>query len=149
MKADHPIPHTDTRESIAYAQLVRVAHEEGLESTTPWFALPPGEHSGLLPTVRAAVETDRGNFEGLGDADPGNVDAFLVPHLIRVAETRAKARALRDAANCGVVSSGELDDVSLDQASRPGPGAPAPPSSRPARNEAPPARPRGNGGARS
>ncbi|HEY6195536.1 MAG TPA: hypothetical protein VI504_10875 [Candidatus Eisenbacteria bacterium] len=149
MKADHPIPYTDTRESIAYAELLKLAHEEGLKSISTSLVLQPSEENGRLAIVKAAVETERGHFEGLGDADPGNVDAFLVPHLIRVAETRAKARALRDAVNCGVVSSEELDDVSLDQASRPGPGAPAPPSSRPARNEAPPARPRGNGGARS
>jgi hypothetical protein len=149
MKADHPIPYTDARESIAYAQLLKLAHEEGLKSIATSLVLQPNEENGRLAIVKAAVETERGHFEGLGDADPGNVDDFLVPHLIRVAETRAKARALRDAVNCGVVSSEELDGVSLDRTSRPGPGAPAAQSSRPARNEAPPARPRGNGQARS
>src|ERR1051326_4126217 len=118
MKADHPIPYTDTRESIAYAELLKLAHEEGLKSISTSLVLQPSEENGRLAIVKAAVETERGHFEGLGDADPGNVDAFLVPHLIRVAETRAKARALRDAVNCGVVSSEELDDVSLDQASQ-------------------------------
>jgi hypothetical protein len=38
-------------------------------------------------------------FTGLGDANPGNVSRMMAPHLIRMAETRAKARALRDAIN--------------------------------------------------
>ncbi len=40
-------------------------------------------------------------FSALGDASPANVGAFLVPALIRMAETRAKGRALRDACNIG------------------------------------------------
>ena len=43
--------------------------------------------------MKATVETERGHFEGLGDADPGNVDDRLAPHLFRVAETRARVRA--------------------------------------------------------
>src|SRR6185369_13174248 len=99
--------------------------------------------------VRALVETKRGRFEGIGDADPGNVEDFIAPHLIRVAETRAKARALRDAVNCGVVSSEELDGVSLDGTRSPGLGATPPRSPRHVRSAPPPARPRSNGPARS
>jgi hypothetical protein len=149
MKADQPTAHPDTRESIAYAELLKLAHEEGLKSIATELVLQPSEENGRLAIVKAAVETERGHFEGLGDADPGSVDDFLAPHLIRVAETRAKARALRDAVNCGVVSSEELDGVSLDRSSRPGPGAPAAQSSRPARNGTTTTRPRGNGSIRS
>jgi len=145
MKADQPTTNPDARETIAYAELLKLAHDEGLKSISTSLVLQPCEENGRLAIVKAAVETERGHYEGLGDADPGNVDDFLVPHLIRVAETRAKARALRDAVNCGVVSSEELDGVSLDRASRPGPGAPAPQSSRPARTSTTTTRPRGNG----
>lgn len=145
MKANQPIPYTDARESIAYAELLKLAHDEGLKSIATELVLSPSEDNGRLAIVKASVETERGHFEGLGDADPGSVDDFLAPHLIRVAETRAKARALRDAVNCGVVSSEELDGVSLDRSSRPGPGAHAPQSSRPARNGTTTTRPRGNG----
>jgi hypothetical protein len=145
MKADQPTAHPDTRESIAYAELLKLAHDEGLKSIATELVLQPSEDNGRLAIVKAAVETERGHFEGLGDADPGNVDDFLVPHLIRVAETRAKARALRDATNVGITSFEELDGVSLDGSSRPGPGAPAPQSSRPARNGTTTTRPRANG----
>lgn len=149
MKADQPTAHPDSRETVAYAELLKLAHDEGLKSIATELVLSPSEENGRLAIVKASVETERGHFEGLGDADPGSVDEFLAPHLIRVAETRAKARALRDAVNCGVVSSEELDGVSLDRSSRPGPGAPAPQSSRPARTSPPPTRPRGNDPARS
>src|SRR6476661_1470373 len=142
MKADQPTAHPDTRDSIAYAELLKLAHDEGLKSIATELVLQPSEENGRLAIVKAAVETERGHYEGLGDADPGNVDDFLVPHLIRVAETRAKARALRDAVNVGVVSFEELDGVSLDRDSRPGPGAETPRSPRHAKNGSPPARPR-------
>jgi hypothetical protein len=144
MKPDQST-HPDTRESIAYAELLKLAHDEGLKSIATELVLQPCEENGRLAIVKATVETKRGHYEGLGDADPGSVDDFLAPHLIRVAETRAKARALRDAVNCGVVSSEELDGVSLDRSSRPGPGALAPQSSRPARNGTATTHPRGNG----
>ena len=145
MKADQSTAHPDARETIAYAELLKLAHDEGLKSIATELVLQPSEQNGRLAIVKASVETERGHYEGLGDADPGNVDDFLVPHLIRVAETRAKARALRDAVNVGVVSLEELDGVSQDRASRPGPGAPAPRSSRPARTGTTTTRPRGNG----
>lgn len=142
MKADQPIPYTDTRDGVAYAELLKLAHDEGLKSIATELVLSPSEDNGRLAIVKASVETERGHFEGLGDADPGNVDDFLAPHLIRVAETRAKARALRDAVNCGVVSQEELDGAGRRSSPNPGPGA-----TRPNGTSRPTTRPRGNGSA--
>ena len=63
-------------------------------------------------------------FEGIGDASPENVPPHILPHLNRMAETRAKARALRDAVKIGVVSFEELDGdgLALDEPDL-GPGA--------------------------
>jgi hypothetical protein len=131
---------------VVYAELLSKAHGEGLKSIRTELLLQPAEDNGRLCIVKAIVETERGHYEGLGDADPGSVEAFLAPHLIRVAETRAKARALRDAVNIGVVSFEELDGVSLDRDSNPGSGAqPASRSPRHAKPAPAPARPRGNG----
>jgi hypothetical protein len=113
------LPNGDSiegKETLAYAGLLAKAHDEGLKSVQTQLLVCPNDENGRLCIVKATVEVERGHFEGIGDADPSSVEAFLAPHLIRVAETRAKARALRDAVNCGVVSCEELDG------GRPGPG---------------------------
>ena len=66
--------------------------------------------------VGAEVETARGIFTGIGDASPTNVAASMRTVLPRLAETRAKARALRDALNAGALVSfeelGEHEELS-------------------------------------
>src|SRR6267142_1984573 len=113
-----------SKEVVLYAGLLNQAHEEGLARLKTSILQIPTEENGRVAIVKAEVETSKGLFEAIGDACPDNVDDFLAPHLIRVAETRAKARALRDAVNVGVVSAEELDGVSLDRDSSPGSGAP-------------------------
>src|SRR5688572_23535579 len=113
------------KDSVAYAELLSMAHEAGLKGIQTQLLVIPNDENGRLAIVKATVELEVGRFEGIGDADPGNVEGFLAPHLIRVAETRAKARALRDAVNCGVVSFEEMDGGgSIPGASDPGSGAP-------------------------
>src|ERR1051325_8426271 len=73
----------------------------------------PSEDNSRTAIAKAEVETEKGRFEAIGDASPESVTSFLTPHLIRMAETRAKARALRDAVNVGVVSFEELDGEDL------------------------------------
>lgn len=141
--------NAEPREGIAYAELLKIAHEEGLKSIHTELLREPSEENGRQCIVKATVETERGRYEGIGDADPSNVEDFLAPHLIRVAETRAKARALRDAVNVGVISFEELDGVSQDRAASPGPGASPPRSPRHTRGTSPPAPQRTNGPARS
>ena len=135
-----------SKDVVLYAGLLSQAHEEGLARVRTSILQVPTEENGRLAIIKAEVETSKGLFEAIGDACPENVDDFLVPHLIRVAETRAKARALRDAVNCGIVSYEELDGAEpRPRASRPGPGAIASSPSRPARNGTTPTRSRGNG----
>jgi hypothetical protein len=52
-------------------------------------------------------------FTGIGDANPRNVNRNIANHLIRMAETRAKARALRDAFNVGMTAVEELESTDL------------------------------------
>src|SRR5882762_7647593 len=134
-----------SKEVILYAGLLSQAHEEGLARVRTSILQIPTEENGRLAIIKAEVETSKGLFEAIGDACPENVEDFLAPHLIRVSETRAKARALRDAVNVGVVSFEELDGVRLEWTRSPWLGATPPRSPRHTRNDSPPARPRSNG----
>lgn len=51
-----------------------------------------------------------GPFDGIGDASKENVGRNIAPHLIRMAETRAKARALRDAINVNIAIQDDMPD---------------------------------------
>src|SRR4051812_10177063 len=98
-----------SKEVVTYQGLLSKAHDEGLKSVKTSLVQTPTEDNGRVAIAKAEVETGKGRFQGYGDASPSNVNSFIVPHLIRMAETRAKARALRDAVNVGVVSFEELD----------------------------------------
>ena len=100
----------DEKEVATYAGLLARAHDEGLKRVETDLVQAPHPENNLTAIVRAVVETDKGVFAGIGDASPDNVNRRIVPHLIRMAETRAKARALRDAVNIGVVAMEELGD---------------------------------------
>lgn len=100
-----------------YKGLLAQAHAEGLTRITTRLQQIPAEENGRTAIATAEVVTSKGTFEGIGDASPENVPPHILPHLIRMAETRAKARALRDAVNIGVVSFEELDGA--DDASAP------------------------------
>jgi hypothetical protein len=102
-----------TKEVVTYQGLLSKAHDEGLKAIQTSLLQIPGEENARTAIAKAIVETEKGSFEGIGDASPESVTAFLQPHLIRMAETRAKARALRDAVNVGVVSFEELDGEDL------------------------------------
>src|SRR5437867_1204221 len=103
-----------TKEVVLYQGLLSKAHDEGLKAVRTSLLQIPVEENGRTAIAKAEVETEKGRFEAIGDASPENVTSFLTPHLIRMAETRAKARALRDAVNVGVVSFEELDGEDLN-----------------------------------
>jgi hypothetical protein len=96
---------------VLYAGLLDTAHERGLKAVTTTLVQIPSDLNGQMAIVHATVETSQGTFTGLGDAAPDNVSRMMVPHLIRMAETRAKARALRDAVNVGVTALEELGEL--------------------------------------
>ncbi|MBU1698949.1 MAG: hypothetical protein KJ831_02275 [Candidatus Eisenbacteria bacterium] len=98
-----------TKEVVMYSSLLLKAHAEGLTQIETKLLQVPSDENGRTAIVQALVETSKGKFQALGDASPDNVEAIIIPHLIRAAETRAKSRALRDAVNIGIVSHEELD----------------------------------------
>jgi hypothetical protein len=93
---------------VLYAGLLEEAHSRGLRSIETDLLQVPEAGNGEVAIVRAVVRTEDGKFTGIGDASPENVNRNIAPHVIRMAETRAKARALRDAINVGVTAFEEL-----------------------------------------
>jgi hypothetical protein len=112
------------RDYVLYTGLLASAHDKGLRSITTTLVQVPSDLNGHVAICHATVETEQGTFTGLGDASPTNVNRMMVNALIRMAETRAKARALRDAVNIGVTAFAELpehDGHDGDEAGEPAP----------------------------
>ena len=100
----------DGKSFVLYAGLLDAAHEQGLKSIYTVLVQIPSDLNGNVTICQATVETEKGTFTGIGDASPSNVTRMMAPHAIRMAETRAKARALRDAINVGMAALEELGD---------------------------------------
>ena len=107
---------TGRKEVATYQGLLAKAHDEGLRSIRTDIVQAPTKDNGETAIVRAVVRTQRGTFTGIGDANPGNVNRRIAAHVLRMAETRAKARALRDAVNIGTVALEELGELLDDDA---------------------------------
>jgi hypothetical protein len=61
----------------------------------------PTKENGSEAICRAVAESNTGEvFTDIADANPRNVNTKIEKHIIRMASTRAKARAL-SAGNCG------------------------------------------------
>ena len=90
------------KEHPTYAGVLSVAHKQGLNGISVEILQFPTDENHFLCIARARVTMESGSiFEEVGDASPNNVNKMIAPHLVRMACTRAKGRALRDAVNIG------------------------------------------------
>ncbi len=104
----------DEIEAIAFKGLLALAHDDGLKSVKTKVLQLPTDENQKTAVVEACVRTSKGTFTGTGDACPANVNRKIAPHVLRMAETRAIARAFRLAVNIGVVAIEELgEDIAI------------------------------------
>ncbi|MCL5266316.1 MAG: hypothetical protein M1343_14175 [Chloroflexi bacterium] len=108
---------------VLYAGLLDEAHTQGLKAIRTSLLQIPNGDNGQVAICHATVETEKGTFTGIGDASPANVAHAMLNCIIRMAETRAKARALRDAVNVGVAA---LEEMGENEESDDGPSAEGP-----------------------
>ena len=94
---------------VTYEGLLNEAHRKGLTAIDTELIQFPAEDNKNTCIFKAIVVGNDKTFTGYGDATPTNVNRNIAKHLIRMAETRAKARALRDFTNIGITSSDEID----------------------------------------
>jgi hypothetical protein len=133
------------RDYVLYAGLLAEAHNNGLKEIWTDLIQKPTDDNGNTAICYAQVvgeeiddmsptkEKRELKFSGFGDASPKSVGKMIVPHIIRMAETRAKARALRDYCNIGMTAIEELGDESSEDSSpapRTGPKGPEPLASK-------------------
>lgn len=95
------------KQFVTYTGLLTLAQQAGLQSLDVRFI---DVTTGMATAIATARFADGRLFTECGDATPDNVNRSIAPHFARMALTRAKARALRDALNIGMCSVEELAD---------------------------------------
>ena len=97
------------KDFITYEGLLNEFHKNGGKEIKTELVFNDKIGDEMFFIFKATVSGEKGTYDGYGDAYKGNVNSMIVKHMIRMAETRAKARALRDYNNIGMCSAEELD----------------------------------------
>ena len=101
----------DDKDFVLYAGLLDVAHQKNLISVDVELIQFPSDDNKQTAICKATVKTfDGKTFSDIGDADLTNCNSKVAKHRIRMASTRAKARAFRDMDNIGLTALEELGD---------------------------------------
>ncbi|BBO72678.1 hypothetical protein DSCW_00950 [Desulfosarcina widdelii] len=105
------ITKIEGKEFVKYPGLLDLAHQHGLSSIEVDIVQMPDKENGNFAVCRATVMSKIGEtFIDVGDANPGNCSSKVSKHLLRMASTRAIARALRSYTNVGMTALEELAD---------------------------------------
>jgi hypothetical protein len=116
---DKSVPRLDDRfitnikgkDFVVYAGVLDLATQMGLLKLEVELLQFPTKENGNEAICRAVAGSKTGEvFSDIGDANPKNCSSKVVKHLIRMASTRAKGRALRDMCNIGIACLEELAD---------------------------------------
>lgn len=106
------------RDFVLFPGLLDLAHSKGLSGIITQLEQIGTEENRWTTIFSATVSMidpvcghdSQKIFKSYGDANPSNTAANIQPHMMRLAETRAIARALRNAVNIGMVCTDELGD---------------------------------------
>jgi predicted nucleic acid-binding Zn finger protein len=99
------------KDFVLYAGVLDLATQKGLLKLEVELLQYPTKENGNEAICHAVAEGKHGEvFADVGDANPSNCHSMIAKHLIRMASTRAKGRALRDMCNIGIACLEELAD---------------------------------------
>ncbi len=97
------------KDFVLYNGLLDLAHQIGLKSIQVEAVQYPTKDNGNEGICKATViSVDGRTFTEIGDASSLNVNSQISVHVLRMAATRAKGRALRDFTNIGMTCLEEL-----------------------------------------
>jgi len=101
----------ENKDFVLYAGLLDLGHQKGiLKIDVEPLQLPTAEN-GHMAICKATVISKSGEvFTDVGDATPQNCHPRVAKHLLRMASTRAIARALRSMTNVGMTALEEISD---------------------------------------
>jgi len=92
----------DGRDFALYSGLLDLAHQKGLKKIEVEAIQYPTKENEYFAICKAIAESVTGEtFTDVGDCSPANCSSRVAKHVLRMASTRAKARALRDLTNIG------------------------------------------------
>ncbi len=118
------IKNIEGRDFVLYSGLLDLAHQKGLLKMEVEPLQFPTKENGNFAICKATATSKFGEiFVDIGDANILNCNAKVAKHLLRMASTRAKARALRDFDDIGMTcleELGDLDEVIGEEASEQG-----------------------------
>ena len=98
------------REFVKYPGLLDLGHQKGISQIEVEVVQLPTADNGHFAVCKANVVSKTGDsFVDIGDANPQNCSSKVAKHLLRMASTRAIARALRSFCNIGISALEEID----------------------------------------
>jgi len=103
----------ENKDFVQYAGLLDLGHQKGIAQIEVDPIQLPNQDNGNFAICKATVVSKTGDsFTDIGDANPQNCSSKVRAHLLRMASTRAIARALRSFTNIGMTCLEELADLS-------------------------------------
>ena len=100
------------KDFVKYPGLLDLGHQKGISKLLVDIVQIPTKENSNFAICKAEVVSQTGQiFTDIGDASPTNCNSKVAKHLLRMASTRAIARALRSFTNIGMTALEELADL--------------------------------------